>query len=90
MILKVRTRHAGGAPVATTFCRKATVRSDASAAVHKRRKVTAPRGMQSLALAMALGQLPSGTRLVLRDMYGREWCIRPGSRATVIELRGAA
>jgi hypothetical protein len=90
VVLRVRARHVGGAAAAATSCRNATVRSGGSAPVHQGRKATAPAAKQSLALAVALGQLPSGTRLVVRDMNGREWCIRPGRQATVIELRGAA
>jgi hypothetical protein len=90
VVPEVRARHVGGAAaMTTTSCRNATVRSGASAAVHTGRKVTAPGGKQSLALAVALGQLHSGTRLVIRGMNGREGCIRPGPQVTVTELRGA-
>jgi hypothetical protein len=35
-----------------------------------------------LAMAAALGQLPSGACLTVRDTDGREWCIGPAARAT--------
>jgi len=43
-----------------------------------------------LAMATALGQLPSGACLTVRDTEGREWCIAPAARATATSFREAA
>ena len=75
---------------ATASCRPATGLSSASAPARKDGRASATRSHQCLALAVALGQLPTGRRLVIRDISGREWCISPAREATFIELRGAA
>lgn len=84
MLLELPTGHVGGVAAAAPSCRNTT------AILDKGRKVAAPGREQNLPLAIALGQLPSGTRLVIRDLSGREWCIRPGGQAAVIKLREAA
>lgn len=64
--------------------------SHASTVASKDGDVAASASEQQLALAMALRQLPSGTCLIVRDVSGREWSIKPARQASVIELRGAA
>lgn len=78
---------------ASTSGRNAAVLSFASTHTDKCHGATGPECPeceQSLALAVALGQLPSGMHLVVRDMSGREWCIKPGRQVSLIELREAA
>lgn len=88
MLLEPFARHARRA-AASTSCRNATVLSYAPAVADKGSKVAGPGCEHSLALAIALRQLP-GTQLVVRDMSGRERRIGPSRQATVIQLRKAA
>lgn len=51
---------------------------------------TAPERGWRVALATALGQLPSGARLTVRDSDGREWCVAPAVQARAASFREAA
>lgn len=88
MLLELSTRRTDSAVAASSSGRNTTDLLRTSAVVNRGRKV-APGHEQSQALAMALGQLPSGTCLIVRDMSGREWCIKPHCQAMVIELSRA-
>ncbi len=90
MLLELPAGHVGGAAAVSSPCQSPIVLSGVSVAGDKSGKVAAPRLQQRLALAAALGQLPSGTRLVLRDTRGRNWDVSPACQATAIELREAA
>jgi hypothetical protein len=50
----------------------------------------APKLQQHPGLTGALGRLPAGARLVIRDTCGREWRISPALRVKEIELREAS
>jgi hypothetical protein len=56
----------------------------------KGRVKAAPEGEWHLTMAFALEHLPSGSRLVVRDASGREWCICPASQPTSQVLRRVA
>jgi hypothetical protein len=89
VLLELPTRRLERTP-ASTSRHSAAVLSYASSDTEERYGMTGLESEQNLALVVALGQLPSGMHLVVRDMSGREWCIKPGRQMSVVELREAA
>lgn len=89
MLLHLPYQPVDGASAVPTSCRHATALPAPRAVAATDGKVATARPQQRLALAVALGQLPSGTRLQIGDTNGREWCVSPVHQATAIELREA-
>jgi hypothetical protein len=90
VLVELSARRSGSAPASSRSLRNVAWPPCVTPTTAMARDAEASGAEEHLALAMALGQLPSGTRLIVHDLNGREWSINPGHPASVSELQGAA